>query len=78
MFAPIQAGEIFLRQRPPDVDDEKDREQEPAKQDGRVASPDFFERSTDNGHMRNYSSGVLNMRKVLKGYTYTVFTLLFR
>jgi hypothetical protein len=47
---PIHVLEIFFSEGPPNVDDEKDGQQEPAEQDTAIAGPEVFERGADVRH----------------------------
>lgn len=53
---PIDVGKILLGQRPPDVDDQKNRNEKPAQQDRAVAGPDACERDAKRWHRRDYIS----------------------
>lgn len=52
---PIHVLEVFFRKGPPDVNDQEDREDEPAEEYGRVARPEVAKRVAKRGHGRDYS-----------------------
>src|SRR5215211_1377622 len=48
---PLHIGEIFLCKRPPDINNEKDRNEKPTEQNTAIAGPDLFPCSLQCGHI---------------------------
>ena len=57
---PIHIGEIFFRERPPDVNDQKDSNEKPAQQYTAVTGPEFGGSHAEGRHGRHYSRSLVD------------------
>ena len=72
LAAPIHIFEVFLGERPPDIDDQEDRKQKPTEQEPAVAGPEEFEGIPDGCH-EQIIAGAFRLKKSQKGYTCLAF-----